>query len=320
LCGAVARFLAGRLETLLIPKDKDKVVRFTRRKLLQTSAAVVVGGGLAISANATMFEPNDPKVVRIEISLDRLPGDWDGLRIVQLSDFHYDQHFSVVPIRKAVAIARGLEPDLVVLTGDFVTVPVFGGDLGRKRSAGAIEPCASLLRPLRARLGTWASLGNHDVGSAPKRIIAALQARGIPVLRNASAPLEEKGSRLWLAGLDDVLEGKPDLALALQGVPPGEPVILLAHEPDFATRVARFPVDLQLSGHSHGGQVRFPLIGAPVLPKLGRKFPWGLHQISKLKLYTNIGIGTIRVPVRFNCPPEVTLITLRAKAGTTPHP
>jgi uncharacterized protein len=280
-------------------------------------AAVVVGGGLAAAAEATIFEPNEPQLVRVEIPLDRLSPSWDGLRIVQLSDFHYDDHFSVVPIRKAVAIARELQPDLVVLTGDFVTVPMFGGKSIRKRAAGAIEPCASLLRPLEARLGIWAILGNHDANSDPQRIMATLQAQGISVLRNRSTPLQREGARLWLAGLDDVLESKPDLTLTLRGVPPEEPVILLAHEPDFATHVAPLPVDLQLSGHSHGGQVRFPLIGAPILPIMGRKFPWGLNQIGRLKLYTNIGLGTIRVPVRFNCPPEVTLITLRANPAAS---
>lgn len=276
------------------------------------SAAVAAGGGLAAAADAVIFEPNEPQVVRTEISLERLPASWDGLRIVQLSDLHCDGRLSEIPIRKAVALAKGLQPDLVLLTGDFVTIPEFGGKRHKQRAARAIEPCASLLRPLQAPLGTWASLGNHDVGSDPGHIMAMLQAHHIPVLRNSSASLENRGSRLWLAGLDDALEGKPDLALTLRDIPPAEVVILLAHEPDLATDVARSRVDLQLSGHSHGGQVRFPLIGAPILPKLGRKFPWGLHQIARLKLYTNIGIGTIRVPVRFNCPPEVTLITLRA--------
>src|SRR5262249_34591136 len=119
-------------------------------------------------------------------------------------------------------------------------------------------------------------------------------------------------SRLWLAGVDDVIEGKPDMDRTLRGIPGNEAVILLAHEPDFADQVVQYPVDLQLSGHSHGGQVRIPLIGAPYLPELGRKYPWGLRRIGRLTLYTNVGIGTIRVPFRWNCPPEITLITLRA--------
>jgi len=132
-------------------------------------------------------------------------------------------------------------------------------------------------------------------------------------LRNRSVPLERNGARLWLAGLGDVLEGKYDLKQALKGIPKPEPVVLLVHEPDFAGYVK--DVDLQLSGHSHGGQIRFPLLGAPVLPVMGRRYPRGLRRIGPLTLYTNVGIGTIWLPMRLNCPPEVTLLTLRATAG-----
>jgi len=109
-----------------------------------------------------------------------------------------------------------------------------------------------------------------------------------------------------------VLEGRPDIDRVLAGVPPNEVVVLLAHEPDFADHAAARPVDLQLSGHSHGGQVWIPGIGAPWLPPLAVKYPRGLYRMGKLTLYTNIGIGTIRAPIRLNCPPEITLITLRA--------
>jgi predicted MPP superfamily phosphohydrolase len=282
----------------------------TRRKFLAAAAA----GALAVAADAAIFEPNDPKLVQIEIALERLPAVWDGLRVVQLSDFHYDPYFSVVPIRKAISVVNGLRPDLVVLTGDFVTAQTFGLDHDQS-SADVIDPCASLLAQLQSPLGSLAVLGNHDVISDHERIVRALETRGIPVLRNRSTAFARAGARLWFAGTDDVLEGHANLPLTLQGIPPEEPVILLAHEPDFAVHAARFPVDLQLSGHSHGGQIRIPLLGAPVLPPLARRYPWGLHRIGGLTLYTNVGIGTIALPVRFLCPPEITLITLRAAGG-----
>ena len=282
----------------------------TRRKFLAAAAA----GALAVAADAAIFEPNDPKLVQIEIALERLPAVWDGLRVVQLSDFHYDPYFSVVPIRKAVSVVNGLRPDLVVLTGDFVTAQTFGRHHDQS-SADVIDPCASLLAQLQSPLGSLAVLGNHDVLSDPERIVRALETRGIPVLRNRSTAFARAGARLWFAGTDDVLEGHANLPLTLEGIPPEEPVILLAHEPDFAVHAARFPVDLQLSGHSHGGQIRLPLLGAPVLPPLARRYPWGLHRIGGLTLYTNVGIGTIALPVRFLCPPEITLITLRAAGG-----
>jgi predicted MPP superfamily phosphohydrolase len=245
---------------------------------------------------------------------------WDGFRIAQLSDFHYDDLFSVTPLRKAVDIVNKLEPDLVVLTGDFVTSPVSDSrHRSARRAAKAIEPCSQLLAQIRAGSAILAALGNHDVATDAAHIIAVLQSHGIPVLRNRSVPFEREGKRLWLSGVDDILEGKPDLELALRGIPPGEPVILLAHEPDWADYVAHHPLDLQLSGHSHGGQIRIPLIGAPYLPQLARKYPWGLRRIGPVTLYTNAGIGTIRVPVRLNCPPEVTLINLRAAPNSPPR-
>jgi len=233
---------------------------------------------------------------------------------VQLSDFHYDPYFSIVPLKHALQVVPGLNPDLIVLTGDFVTVPAFGSDSQARHAAAAAEPCAALLAGLRARLGVFAVLGNHDGASDVARIVAALRAHGIEVLRNRAVELPQDGARLWLAGVDDVLEGVADLKKTLRGVPRDEAVVLLAHEPDFALETAQTPVDLQLSGHSHGGQVRVPFIGAPWLPPLARKFPRGMYHIGDLTLYTNLGLGTVRVPARWNCPPEITLITLRQPA------
>jgi predicted MPP superfamily phosphohydrolase len=298
------------------PKPENEILglsRLTRRKFLQLTAAAAVTGGMAISADAAIFEPNRPQLVRIEVPLTRLPAAWDGFTIAQLSDFHYDGHFSVVSIRRAVEVVNHLHPHLVVLTGDFVTVPYGSQYLhNAKQGASAAEPCAQLLGQLHAPFGRVAVLGNHDVGSDPARVIEALQFQGIPVLRNRSMPLEQAGARLWLCGVDDVIEGRPNLDVTVKGIPPNEPVVLLLHEPDAADHVAKYPVDLQLSGHSHGGQVRLPFVGAPFLPDLARKYPWGLRRIGRLTLYTNIGLGTIRVPVRFHCPPEITLFTLRA--------
>ena len=285
----------------------------SRRKFLKVGAAVAAGGALAVVGDGTFFEANNPTVVSIEIPLPRLPQSWDGFRIAQLSDLHYDDHFSVVPIRKAIDLVNGLQPDLVVVTGDFVTSPFAERRSQQIRAAKAIEPCAQLVAQMRAPFGILASLGNHDVGTDGAHITEVLRSHGISVLRNRSVPLERNGERLWLSGLDDVLEGKYDLKLALKGIPQAEPVVLLVHEPDFANYVKN--VDLQLSGHSHGGQIRFPLLGAPVLPVMGRVYPRGLRRIGPLTLYTNVGIGTIWVPMRLNCPPEVTLITLRATAG-----
>ena len=285
----------------------------SRRRFLQVGTAVAATGALAVVGDGTIFEANNPKVVSIEIPLSRLSQSWDGFRIAQLSDLHYDDYFSVVPIKRAIDLVIGLQPDLVVLTGDFVTSPPSKRRSLQIRAAKAIEPCAQLVAQMRARFGILASLGNHDAATDAAYITDVLRSHGISVLRNRSVPLERDGQRLWMAGLDDVLEGNYDLKLALKGIPQAEPVVLLVHEPDYAVYVKN--VDLQLSGHSHGGQIRFPLMGAPVLPVMGRAYPRGLRRLGPLTLYTNIGIGTIWVPMRLNCPPEVTLITLRATGG-----
>lgn len=291
----------------------------TRRRFLSGSALLAGAGIVAGGVDATIFEPNEPRLVRLEVPLARLHAVFDGFTIAQLSDFHYDERFSAVPIRKGVEIVNQLKPDLVVLTGDFVTIPMFFGSYQNKtRSAAVIEPCAQLLSRLEPRIGTFAILGNHDAESDVPRIVATLQASNIPVLRNSSVPIEREGARFWLCGLDDALTGRYDVPKGLRGIPADEPVVVLLHEPDLADVLARYPVDLQLSGHSHGGQVRFPLIGAPVLPPLARKYPWGLRQIHGLALYTNVGLGTIRLPVRFDCPPEVTLLTLRSQPTPSP--
>jgi predicted MPP superfamily phosphohydrolase len=283
----------------------------TRRKFLQLSAAGAALGTLAVAGDGTLFEANRPQLVSIDVPLPRLADSFDGFRIAQLSDLHYDDHFSVVPLRKAIDIVNGLNPDVVVVTGDFVTA---AGRRFRKQrliQAKAIEPCAQMLAQLRARFSMLGVLGNHDVDTDPNLIIEVLQSHDIQILRNRAVSVERDGRRLWLAGVDDVLRGKAKLDLALQGIPTNEPVVLLAHEPDWADYVTKFPVDLQLSGHSHGGQIRVPILGPPYLPPLAKKYPRGLRQIGRLTLYTNVGVGTIVIPMRFDCPPEVTLITLR---------
>jgi hypothetical protein len=282
---------------------------------------VAATGALAIGAGASIIEPNDPRLVRMEVPLTRLPNSFDGFTIAQLSDFHYDEVFSKVPIRKAVRTVNDLRPDLIVLTGDFVTVPMFDDFLSKKsanvhrgkEAAMTAPPCAQLLSELRARLGVFAILGNHDVASLPDFITECLEGHNIKVLRNSSLPIEQDKARFWLAGIDDVMQGRPDLSRSLAPVPKEETVVLLSHEPDFADEAVRHSVDLQLSGHSHGGQIWLPIIGAPWLPPFAEKYPRGKYQVGGLTLYTNIGLGTIRVPIRLNCIPEITLFTLRAR-------
>ena len=279
--------------------------KINRRNFIRLAASV---GVAALAADTVLFEPNRLRVVRRDMALRRWPARLEGFTIALLSDFHYDAYFSVHPIRSSIGIANALHADLIVLTGDFVSTPFVGNEA---RGADAAEPCAQLLQPLQAPHGVWAVLGNHDAYTDPDRVTAALRAVRIPVLANQSVPIERDGSRFWLAGVNDILGQKSDLDAALHNLPPDEAVILLAHEPDYADHVARFPVDLQLSGHSHGGQVRVPFLPPLYLPDLARKYILGQYQIRGLTLYVNAGIGTVNVPVRMNCPPEITLLTMR---------
>jgi predicted MPP superfamily phosphohydrolase len=144
-------------------------------------------------------------------------------------------------------------------------------------------------------------------------VVRALRDSGLIALDNQSHPIEYSGKRFWFLGTGSMLHGDAKLWECVRGVPQDEVRVLLAHEPDLADEIGKYKIDLQLSGHSHGGQIRFPGIGAMYLPPLGRKYPAGLYHLSTHKLYTNIGIGCIGIPVRLGCPPEITRITLRSK-------
>jgi predicted MPP superfamily phosphohydrolase len=267
----------------------------------------VAAGVAAVAGDSILWEPNQPRIVRLDYPLPRWPERLNGFTIALLSDLHYDPYFSVHPLHASISLVNALHPNLIVLTGDFVSMPMVGNDA---KAALAAEPCASLLRQMTAPHGLWAVLGNHDVNTDPEHVTRALLVEGISVLANQSTAIERDGARFWLAGVNDVLSRTADLSETLRGIPGDEAVVLLAHEPDYADYASRFPIDLQLSGHSHGGQVRIPLLPPLYLPAMAKKYVLGSYQIGRLPLYTNAGLGTVGVPVRLNCPPEITLLTL----------
>ena len=272
--------------------------------------AGLVGAGLSIEGFG--FEPRHPVAKKIEIHLARLPEAFEGFRIAQITDIHFGPYMDQELLGRGIALAQEFQPDVVTLTGDFVSHP-----LGRRNGlAGArhAEPCADVFARWKG-VPMLAVLGNHDHWNDANIVAGALGERGIRVLRNGSQAMEREGKRLWIAGIDDLLDGAPDLGKTLAGIPENEATVLMAHEPDFADYAARFPVDLQLSGHSHGGQVRIPGIGPLILPPLAHKYYTGLNRVGRLQVYTSWGIGVINPPVRLNCPPEVSLITLRKETG-----
>lgn len=251
-----------------------------------------------------------PRVEPFRIKLERFPENLERLRVVQISDLHYGPYTGAREVRAAVAAANAASPDLVVLTGDFVTSKLFFK--WGQRDASAAEPCAEILRELRARRGVYAVLGNHDWDSDPEFVAGALGAAGIRVLRNQAVAIESGGGRVWLAGVDDAYFYAADPVKALADVPRNESVMLLAHEPDFADVACRYRVDVQLSGHSHAGQICAPGLGMLYLPPMGRKYPAGAYRVGDMLLYTNRGLGVHGVPLRLLAPPEVSVFDVCA--------
>jgi predicted MPP superfamily phosphohydrolase len=281
--------------------------KLSRRDFLRR--AVIAGAGLGLSgvacaSYARLLEPRWFEVEEATVPLARLPSSLDGLTIVHLSDLHLGPYLGPADLAHVVGVVRELAPQLVVVTGDFV-------------SRGGLWQQEELLQPLaglRPPLGTYGVLGNHDHWTAPAWVAAAAQSVGVTILSNSALSLSDSANGLWLVGVDDIWVGAGDLDRALSEVPGDACKLLLVHEPDFADKAARQSIDLQLSGHSHGGQVRLPLIGAPVLPLWARNYPMGLKRAGDAWVYTNRGLGVIDPPLRFNCRPEITLLTLR-KSG-----
>jgi predicted MPP superfamily phosphohydrolase len=285
----------------------------TRRRLLR--AGFLGAAGVAVYSGE--IERHWIDVVHTEVRVPNLPEAFDGARLVQLSDIHMDEYTEASFLRRVVDEIDRLQPDAVLLTGDFVS----DGPASKSFAIGAAWRCANILSQLKCRQ-LYAVLGNHDVAVSTPDVIAALTANRIAVLNNASMPIDRlgdrTGGRIWLAGLDDPVNGRPDPERAIPASirnRPGEPVVLMCHAPDFADDLLPTPagraVSLILSGHTHGGQIRLPLVGAWALPELGRKYIQGWFRFGETQLYVNRGIGTVGVPFRLNCPPEITLITLR---------
>lgn len=278
---------------------------FTRRSFLKAAGVAAIG----LPLYAAEISRHEISLERHNIRLARLPEQFHGLRIAQISDLHYAEYSEPFFLREVVDRVNSLRPDVVVLNGDYITEGFF---LRRDTMAFAYR-CVEVLSKIQCPL-RYAVLGNHDSTFAEPAVIDALKIHQIPLLFNSFVPLERDGKRIWFAGTGDVVARKMDLSAA---VPPasridGEPVILMVHEPDVLPHVAKHNVDLMLSGHTHGGQVRFPFLPplTVMLPTFGKIYVEGLFRLGPTQLYVNRGIGTVALPFRFNCPPEITEITL----------
>jgi predicted MPP superfamily phosphohydrolase len=246
---------------------------------------------------AAHVEPARPRLERVELRLPRLPAQLDGLRVGHLSDLHLGFREAEENLAWALEQLRREAPELVALTGDYVSFQ------------HAIPDIAALLRGLSAPLGVYAVPGNHDYWEGVDDVRNALALCGIPLLVNEHRRLSWRGAELWLVGLDDVWDGSVNAPRALRGVPRDACKLLLAHSPDYADEAARHGFDAQLSGHTHGGHIRLPLLGPLGLPRFGRRYVLGRLQAGGMALYVSRGLAG--PPLRFLCPPEATLITLR---------
>ncbi|MGD0892418.1 MAG: metallophosphoesterase [Terracidiphilus sp.] len=282
----------------------------SRRRFLKT--AMMGAAGLAVYSTA--IERHWLETTHLEVALADLPQVFGGMRIAQLSDIHLDEYTEPFFLRHIIDRINLLQADMVLLTGDYVSF----GLSSVKFAVGAAWQCANILNGLECK-SVYAVLGNHDVAVGPREVTEALKDNGIQVLTNTCLPIERAGSRFWLAGLDDPVKGVPDPDLAIPAAIRNvlhEPVVLMCHAPDYVDILQTHPagraVDFMLSGHTHGGQVRLPVIGALELPAMGRKYIEGLFRLGRMQLYVNRGVGTVGVPFRLLCPPEITLFTLRA--------
>ena len=271
------------------------------RRLAAATALLGAGGFLY----AREVEPRRVEVVRLELALPRLAAEFDGYRVVQIGDIHLDDWSKPERLKRVAQLVNAQRPDLIVVTGDFASYSA--RRLDEVMLVGA-------LRRLSAPDGVVAILGNHDYLTDVGLIRTCIRQAGLKELLNDALTLRRNGAELHVAGIDDVMEGRSRLDLVLRKLPDNGAAILLAHEPDFADVAAatgRF--DLQLSGHSHGGQVRVPLLGRAVLPPFSQRYTRGLHEVGEMFLYTNRGLGTVNARLRFGCRPEITALTLRAR-------
>jgi hypothetical protein len=262
-------------------------------------AALAGAIGVPLWRYATLVEPASPRLERVDLRLPQLPTALDGLRVGLISDLHLGFRFAAQNTRWAVEQMRHEAPELIALTGDFISFH------------HAIPDIAPLLRDLSAPLGVYAVPGNHDYWEGIADVRNALTLCEIPLLFNQHRRLEWRGGELWLVGLDDIWDGSVSPRRALEGVPPGAFTLLLAHSPDLAADAARFGFDVQLSGHTHGGHIRLPLLGPLGVPRFGRRYIIGRYQVGPTAVYVSRGIAG--PPLRFLCPPEATIITLRSE-------
>jgi len=272
-----------------------------RRTFLKSTLAAAVPVSPVMAASYGLYEAGSVRIERPTLDLPRLPAAFEDLRIAFLTDIHHGPFVGLDYVASIVRTTLALAPDLVLLGGDYIS-----------KEAKYAAPCFEVLAGLKAPLGVFGVLGNHDHRHGLDEVKAGFAHARIGELTNAGTWLERGSSRLRLAGVDDLWFGKPDPRPAVSDAAPDDACLLVSHNPDFAEKLRDERVGLVLSGHTHGGQVYVPGYGAPIVPsRYGQKYLHGRVQAPHTQVYVSRGLGTVTPPMRYNSRPEFTLITLR---------
>lgn len=291
------------------PAQWGRVPRWPKRLRIVFAVITLFLAGLAFWA--FLIEPGRLVIRQQTIGIDNWPQPLDDLRIAVLSDIHVDDWFiTEKKLRSIVHRTNQLEPDLIVILGDFTSSD------GWVTSRVEPETFGAVLKDLRAPLGVYAVLGNHDWWFGGMKVRRGLEANGIKVLENEVALVDARGTSLWLVGFADLWTRPQRINDAVAPVPEGQALIGLTHNPDIFPRVPQ-RVQLLLAGHTHGGQVRFPIIGSVVeSSEYGDRWVRGHIFEDNHHLFVTTGIGTSIMPVRFGLPPEIVLLRLKAGSGS----
>jgi predicted MPP superfamily phosphohydrolase len=283
------------------------------RHLTRRNFLAGAGAASAMALYSGEVARHELEVTERTVHIANLPDAFAGYRIIQISDLHLENYTEDFFLRRVIDRVNQVPCDLVLITGDYISKSMFP----RSQTIRTSGHCGELLRALTCPL-RYGVLGNHDVEVGPAAIAAHLRATGTPILENEYVPIERDGRRLWIAGISDPAGGRSSIEHAIPEKPDG-PVIVMVHEPDFMDDIVKNPrrqtVDLVLAGHSHGGQIRLPHLPPIALPIGGQKYYEGLYRFGKMQLYVNRGIGTVGVPFRLFCPPEITVFTLQPHAA-----
>jgi len=248
-----------------------------------------------------LIEPYNYLISETDVFINNLPERFEGFRITQLTDIHHSKILGLNEVRRVVSLAQQTKPDMFVLTGDYSTT-----------YRRFIEPCAEALAPLSAPEGVWAVLGNHDHYTDPELTTQALELHHISVLNNKNTTLRRGPDKLQLSGVDDWMWNANDWIKAFAGLDDKRPTILLSHQPSVLELEEVKKVSLILSGHTHGGQIKLPWLGAPArFATKDLRYAQGLFKYGDVQLYVSSGTGVIGLPVRFGVRPEIAVIRLR---------